>query len=219
MEYGLMLGFNKFVIPFQRKSQKLPFNVAGLDTIKYENSDLERQAGAAIDQAISETDQSTVPGVIPLDQQIGTFLLVLRAIVSPISSVGDKNLFELGLPLGFNLLNDFGGMDYMFFGNFSNLRQDAVIWRIRMLDEILKERRSAVPAKTQAGIATSEQGAAALKILNQVQIWLLVTSNEDKHKISEILTTFPIEHTYRIFSVPEMTTIVTSLRLPEEAPQ
>ena len=26
MEYGLMLGFNKYVIPFQRESQKLPFN-------------------------------------------------------------------------------------------------------------------------------------------------------------------------------------------------
>lgn len=38
MEYGLMLGFNKYVIPFQRASQKLPFNVAGLDTIKYTNT-------------------------------------------------------------------------------------------------------------------------------------------------------------------------------------
>ena len=34
MEYGLILGFNKYVVPFQRKSQKLPFNVAGLDTVK-----------------------------------------------------------------------------------------------------------------------------------------------------------------------------------------
>jgi len=34
MEYGLMLGFNKYVLPFQRASQRLPFNVAGLDTIK-----------------------------------------------------------------------------------------------------------------------------------------------------------------------------------------
>jgi len=40
MEYGLMLGFNKYVIPFQRASQKLPFNVAGLETIKYTNKTL-----------------------------------------------------------------------------------------------------------------------------------------------------------------------------------
>jgi hypothetical protein len=30
MKYGLMLGFNKYVIPFQRASQQLPFNVSGL---------------------------------------------------------------------------------------------------------------------------------------------------------------------------------------------
>jgi hypothetical protein len=35
IEYGLMLGHNKYVIPFQRDDQILPFNVAGLDTIKY----------------------------------------------------------------------------------------------------------------------------------------------------------------------------------------
>lgn len=42
MEYGLMLGFNKYVIPFQRASQKLPFNVAGLDTVKYTDSEFPR---------------------------------------------------------------------------------------------------------------------------------------------------------------------------------
>ncbi|MBV8274810.1 MAG: hypothetical protein JO170_06055, partial [Verrucomicrobia bacterium] len=31
-EYGLMLGFNKFIIPFQHEDHDLPFNVAGLDT-------------------------------------------------------------------------------------------------------------------------------------------------------------------------------------------
>src|SRR3990172_8563645 len=40
MEYGLMLGFNKYIIPFQKADQTLPFNVAGLDTIKYKNRDL-----------------------------------------------------------------------------------------------------------------------------------------------------------------------------------
>jgi hypothetical protein len=35
MEYGLILGHNKYVIPFQRDDQTLPFNVYGLDTVKY----------------------------------------------------------------------------------------------------------------------------------------------------------------------------------------
>src|SRR5262249_5756964 len=44
MEYGLMLGFNKYVIPFQQQAQKLPFNVAGLDTVKYTNETFEAKA-------------------------------------------------------------------------------------------------------------------------------------------------------------------------------
>lgn len=63
MEYGLMLGFNEYVIPFQRSSQKLPFNLAGLDTIKYTNSNFEKLAEFAIDQAICETRQDAPPSI------------------------------------------------------------------------------------------------------------------------------------------------------------
>jgi hypothetical protein len=35
IEYGQMIGFNKFIIPFQHENFPLPFNVNGLDTIKY----------------------------------------------------------------------------------------------------------------------------------------------------------------------------------------
>ena len=89
MEYGLMLGFNKYVLPFQRDSQKLPFNVAGLDTTKYNNSDFEHKASQAIDQAIRATQQDAPPG-ISLDQRIGTFLLTRKAMFAHVESVGEK---------------------------------------------------------------------------------------------------------------------------------
>jgi predicted nucleotide-binding protein len=72
MEYGLMLGFNKYIIPFQRASQTLPFNIAGLDTIKYNNQDFERLASTAIEQAIQETRQDA-PQTLPVDQGIWNF--------------------------------------------------------------------------------------------------------------------------------------------------
>lgn len=73
MEYGLMLGFNKYVLPFQRSSQKLPFNVAGLDTIKYDDKDFEKLAARAVDQAIKETSQENPEPVTP-DQVLEAFL-------------------------------------------------------------------------------------------------------------------------------------------------
>ncbi|MCU0558420.1 MAG: hypothetical protein MUF67_14095 [Desulfobacterales bacterium] len=110
MEYGLMLGFNKYVIPFQRASQKLPFNVAGLDTIKYTNTDFERLSGDAVDCAIRETQQDAPPPFSP-DQILEVFLLIKKALVTPINNDGDRNIYQIGSPLGFNLLNDFAGMN------------------------------------------------------------------------------------------------------------
>src|SRR5258708_21724335 len=95
MEYGLMLGFNKYIIPFQRASQQLPFNVAGLDTIKYTNADLERVAGTAIDQAIRETQQDPLM-TVPTDQEVGMFLIAKKAIVTPLNTEGDRNIYQLG---------------------------------------------------------------------------------------------------------------------------
>lgn len=118
MEYGLMLGFNKYVIPFQRASQRLPFNVAGLDTVKYNDVDFQRLATDAIELAIRETQQDE-PQPLPTDQGIGVFLLSKKAIVTPINTPGDRDLFQIGSPLGFNLLNDFTGMQHMFLGNFT----------------------------------------------------------------------------------------------------
>ena len=69
-----MLGFNKYVIPFQRESQTLPFNVAGLDTVKYTDIDFESLAVHALDQAIKETSQDFDSPLIP-DQLMDTFLL------------------------------------------------------------------------------------------------------------------------------------------------
>ena len=75
MKYGLMLGFNKYVIPFQHESQKLPFNMAGLDTVKYTNSNFEKEAAKAIDVAVVPTSQETTPAFNP-DQILEIFLLL-----------------------------------------------------------------------------------------------------------------------------------------------
>jgi hypothetical protein len=176
MEYGLILGFNKYVIPFQRASQKLPFNVAGLDTIKYSNIDFERLAGSAVDQAIRETRQDAPPPFSP-DQVLEVFLLTKKALITPINSDGDRNIYQIGAPLGFNLLNDFSGMNYMYLGNFTALRPEVIVWRTKLLTEILDGRLASLDVKVSAGIATEAQARILEDLLAQLQIWLVVTSN------------------------------------------
>lgn len=203
MEYGLMLGFNKYVIPFQRASQKLPFNVAGLDTIKYDDRDFERYAAQAIDQAIQASQQDSSAPVSP-DQVLEVFLLVKKALVTPLNNDGDRNLYQMGAPLGFNLLNDFSGLNYMYFGNFTTFRPEVALWRLQMLREILDGRRATFDARVKVGLATEEQICFLDEMLDRLQIWIVLMSEDDKKTAEKVLSTSPVGYETQVFSVADV---------------
>jgi hypothetical protein len=52
LEYGMMLAFHKYVIPFQREGDSLAFNIHPLDTVKYTPGNLRALADRAINDAI-----------------------------------------------------------------------------------------------------------------------------------------------------------------------
>ncbi|HYL93284.1 MAG TPA: hypothetical protein VEW69_09020, partial [Alphaproteobacteria bacterium] len=97
MEYGLVLGHNKYVIPFQREDQALPFNVSGLDTIKYNSSNFSALAGTAIEQAIRETNLSAPASAVPLDQMVIAFCLSKDATFVNIQDMNERVTAHLGL--------------------------------------------------------------------------------------------------------------------------
>lgn len=199
MEYGLMIGFNKYVIPFQKESQKLPFNVAGLDTIKYTARNFKERAERAVEQAIRETTQpeAILPKQLP-NYVVEGFLVRKRAVVTAMDQEGDRSIFRLGEPLGFNLLNDFSGMQYTFFGNFTAMRSEAVIWRTSTLVEILNERKSSIPDRVVAGLIRAELGAHLESLISRMQIWLLVASEEDKASV--VQATQDLAYAVKVFS-------------------
>lgn len=210
MEYGLMLGFNKYVIPFQRESQKLPFNVAGLDTVKYSDRDFDRLAAGAIDRAIETTKQDTPPPFAP-DQVIQAFFLAKQALICRLGNEGEKNLYDLGFPLGFNLLNDFTGMEVIYFGNFTSLRPEVVLWRLRTLKDILDKRLSTVPVRVQHGMISPSRATFAAELLGKTRVWVLVTSDDDKSKILAELVRVPLGYATEIYSLNDMWAEVSKL--------
>ena len=203
MEYGLMLGFNKYLVPFQHESQALPFNVAALDTVKYDDQNFEHKASKAIDIAIEKTNQDLTPPSYP-DQLIELFLVYKKALVAPVDDEGNKNIFRLGSPLGFNLLHDFSGMVYIFLGNFMALRPDITIWRLKMLNDILKERWASFVKRLQIGLITPEQMKITENLFSTLKIWILVTSDEDKQTINNEIVNFDITNSLEIFSINDI---------------
>ena len=220
MEYGLMLGFNKYIIPFQRESQKLPFNVAGLDTIKYTSMNVERLARDAIDQAIEVTQQDTSQPINP-DQVISVFLLSKKALFNRLNTQGDRDIYQLGEPLGFNLLNDFSGFGYIFFGNITFLRAENVIWRLQMLKDILSERIKTIPNRIELGLIKPELAQVWQEFIDRLEIWIVVTSDENKSKILEILAGAPLGYSIQIFSLDDVKSELDALtkKMGESQPE
>lgn len=210
MEYGLMLGFNKYIIPFQRASQKLPFNVAGLDTVKYSNTNFERLAAAAIDQAIRDTQQDDTP-TISLDQKLETFLLSKGMLIVSTDAQGERDLIRLGSPLGFLLLNDFTGMKYVYFGIFTSLRLETVVWRVNKLDEIFEGRVSSFDERITYGIATEDQVVMTKKLIKAFEIWVLITSDDDKKAVHEALAQVSLHYSIQVFSLDDVERDFTSM--------
>ena len=211
MEYGLMLGFNKYVIPFQNETHKLPFNVAGLDTIKYSKSNFSQKAKAAVSIAIRDTSQEKPPS-FELDQIIDTFLAVKEVLVSSIDSAGDRNIFRLGQPFGFHLLNDFSGINYMFFGNFTQYRPEIILWRVEKLDKVLRERINAMDFRIKFGVATEDNKKAAEELFSRFKIWIVVTRNEDKKLVLEGVKKLQLDKPIEVFSLKDIQEDVDKMR-------
>ena len=215
MEYGLMLGHNKFIVPFQLDSQSLPFNVAGLDTIKYNTSNFSTRAGRAIDEAIRATEPQSISQNL-IDQSLSTFLLSEGAIVATINDAGDKAFFDLGNACGFNLLTDFSGNCPIYFGNFPALRGDLVAWRLEKLVRLLSERLDALPERRQLAAVTDEQFAWLLQVRSRIMIWLLVAGDRDRDRVKALQVPFPV----RIFTISDVWRFIDSLlgSAPAEEP-
>lgn len=205
MEYGMMLGFNKYVIPFQREDQTLPFNVAGLDTVKYNNQNFQEKATAAISQAIAETTQEAVP-TDSSDQPLQLFMMERGLLISPLDSDGDRNLYRLGDHLGFNLLVSFSGDEYVFFGRFASLRPESTVWRLQKLNAVLSGRRDSIPARVAQGLITQEQIPFVEQLFKTLRILVIVSSPGDKQTVVSQLTGNPIDYHVEVMTVEEVLT-------------
>jgi hypothetical protein len=208
MEYGLMLGHNKYVIPFQRDDQILPFNVAGLDTIKYNQGNFRALAIRAIDQAIRETSQ--VQPAPSFDQMLSLFLIAQNAIIVNLQDdPGERFIFQLGSAFEFNLLVKFDGLSYVFLGNFGVLQGDVVIWRLQKLLEMINARMQAAPIRIQLGLATVDNKAVLDFFFQKMEIWLVVNGEKEEDQIKSWISNTPLPLT--IFTLSRVAEIAVEL--------
>lgn len=187
MEYGLMLGFSKYIIPFQKENQSLPFNVAGLDTVKYNNSNFPDKALRSIELAITETKPPSFH-TIPPNVLLTKFLLTQDVFLSSISDAGEKSIYDLGAPYGYWLLNDFSGFKYLYLGIFTTHTMTNIKFRIDKLERAVKARFGSIDKKLELNIIDDDQYKAILEIFKNIEIWIIVQDKATKEVLEKNYT-------------------------------
>ncbi|MEI8395580.1 MAG: hypothetical protein WCF85_12640 [Rhodospirillaceae bacterium] len=202
IEYGMMLGFNKYIIPFVREGQQLPFNVRGIDMVFYNSTNFKEKATKAIEKSIQSTT-TQIPSDTTFNYKLNMFLLLNNVVVAPLSNQGDMEVFHLGNHFGFNMLHDFSGFKYVYFGSFQSLLANEAVLRIIKLSQLLVERVRSIPERMKIGATTEGQTTLIIKFLENLEIWVLSNSEETKSTISNLLPSdFPFK--IRIISIKEL---------------
>jgi hypothetical protein len=185
MEYGLMLGFNKYILPFQRREHSLSFNVQGLDTIKYDDDDFERKAHAAISLAIEKTSPSEIK-TPPLDQIIEAFLFYRDIFVMQPREAGDQMIASLVNRFGFLLCTSIDTQCYTLLGIFTNLRAEAIIFRMKKIPSILDWIINSARVRAESGI-TNVNLAVLSEIIMGTKVIIAVAGETEKLAILQHL--------------------------------
>jgi hypothetical protein len=181
LEYGMMLAFNKHIIPFQLESQQLPFNVAGLDTVKYQPDNFKTKATEAVRNAVIQTIPDS--GAPPLDVMVNMFCLANNVLVCRLDNEGEKALLDRVNGLGYSLLSDFTGWNYIYFGVFPQFTAQAIIWRLNRTKELLDGLLTANDLRVEAGFATQEQRNIIREVVSRFSIWLVVSDSSVKETL------------------------------------
>ncbi len=180
IEYGLMIGFNKVVIPFQEESYTLPFNVNAIDTVKYTSRTFTEKASKAIDDALNKTSVHKATNVDSFGLALIKFLLHKEMLIAPSDGPMEKVLHNLGAAFGLDMLNTFDGMDYHYLGNWPSLPLDKIISRLNAANRLFEARVASFDERALLGLTTDRDMILATRFIEALKFWIIVASEDQR---------------------------------------
>ena len=133
MEYGMMLGQNKHLIPLQHEKYDLSFNIAPLDTIKYNDSNFKKKVTGAIDNAISRFTKPISSNSVRVGGEM-LYYNLKGFIIADVQNNSFYNLlYQFGLPLGFYFFVNTVKNKYKYVAPFSSEDSRKVILHAKLL--------------------------------------------------------------------------------------
>jgi hypothetical protein len=180
LEYGLMLAFKKYTLPFQREGDALAFNIRPLDTILYTNANFREKAERAIDGAILVAGTTSRPTRSIMSSEILPRYIALRGLhISPLVTPDANALYQLGSPMGFVFLE---GREVVWFGLFDQEPAKEVVFRLKLLLQNVHTARTTFENET-VRIMPAEQAEQYRRLWARLRIEVFVSRELDKERI------------------------------------
>jgi hypothetical protein len=79
-----------------------------------------------------------------------------------------------------------------------------VIWRLRILNDILHGRRASFDTRIRVGIVAPDNVKKLEEFLNRIRIWVVLASPEDKAAVQGTLTDLHLEYKTELFSLSDV---------------
>jgi hypothetical protein len=191
MEYGLMLAFRKYVLPFQRRGEPLSFNIQPLDTLLYNKGDFRKIADQAIDTAILAVGTAARPTrALSSSELLLKYLTVRRLRVTQLNNDEARTLHALGSFLGFYLLD---GAEVVYFGMLDAAPAKEVVFRVKLLIQNLDQAVKIFEEVTSKTM-TPEQIAHVEAIRSRIRIEVLISDEVDRAAVSERISELTTEY-------------------------
>ncbi len=182
LEYGLMMAFKRYILPFQQEGDALAFNIRPLDTILYRRSNFKDLANRAIDEAILQTGTTSRPSMaLTSNDLLLRYTLVLGLRLTQLNSDEARELYHLAQPMGFLLLD---GPDIVYLGPFASESAKEVIFRLKLLLQALHNAKVQFETFTKKYTAL-DQVERANVIWSKLRIEVVVSKQIDRKKTSD----------------------------------
>lgn len=181
LEYGLMMAFKKYIIPFQHEDDALAFNIRPLDTILYNKENFREKADHAIDNAIIKTETTSRPTrSITSIENLSKYISVLGLNLTQLNTLEASYLYKLGQPFGYSLWD---GQGVVYFGPFDQVPAKEVVFRLKLLLQSLHNAKQQFDTVTSKNL-TPTQIEQVHSLWARLRIEVFVSNQINKDKVS-----------------------------------
>jgi hypothetical protein len=192
--YGIMLAFDKIVIPLEKAVSKAK-GLAPLPVIFYYPDNFRSIAQAIIEEALLKTSTKGLLGMLHGDEELQQYLVSRNLKPLPIENQVTREFYRIAYPADFLILE---GTAFVFFGAFESLGHEEAAAKIRLLIKGLMKMKSRFET-VYKNTLPFESMEFIYRVFSNIKIEVLVSGDIDiKRLLSETSdATIPVTIIYR----------------------